>query len=123
MHGSCATANGGGVDLDRAMFLENRTIDIGNGAQRRRLRVDAETFYIEDLWTRTPSTQYIDVEEEIGDGVPRDIELKFVNIGGELALYWRETYQHQQYHQGVFRIGADSLAPWCRGIGGFTTDR
>lgn len=123
LHGSCRTDNGRYVDLDRAMFLENRTIDVGEGAQRRRIRVEAETFYIEDLWSRTPSTRYLEVEEEIGDGVLRDIELKLVSVEGELALYWRETYQHQQYRQGVMRIGAEGLIRWCNGFGGTTRDR
>lgn len=122
-YGSCETATGEYVDLGRAMFLENRSLEVRDGALTRVLRLDGETFSIATLQAGTSSSRLHDIDEEIGDGSRRDMDLKFVYLDGSLALYWRETYQHQQYQQGLFRIQGDSILFWCIGIGGITTER
>jgi hypothetical protein len=123
LQGSCLTPSGVSVDLDRAMFLENRAIDVQEGNIRRRIRAVGRTFYAETLWDTTPTTYYTDVDTEVSEASPPDIELKLVYVEGTLALYWRETYQHRQYRQGLFHIEGEHIARWCEGIGGVTTDR
>jgi hypothetical protein len=34
------------------------------------------------------------------------------------VLYWRETFQHRIYGQGLFRVVGQSLEPFCEGRAG-----
>jgi hypothetical protein len=122
LQGSCRTENGEFVDLGQAMFLENRAIDLEEDSERRRLRIEGYTFYVDFPWRESPVTYYHHIHYLIDPGAPPDIELKFVYVEGVLALYWRETYQHRQYRQGLFHIEGADLSPWCEGTGGMTQE-
>jgi hypothetical protein len=50
-----------------------------------------------------------------------DIQLKLVTFEGALALYWRETYLHRTYRQGLFEIQGMRASPLCEGAGGVTS--
>jgi hypothetical protein len=121
--GSCATSTGQDVDLQRVMFLENRSLDIRTGSTLRRVSVDRETLYIETVSSTPPVTRYHEIDTQISESAPPDIELTLVVLGETIGVFWRETYQHQQYHQGIFQIEQDRISQLCSGIGGQTTER
>lgn len=61
-----------------------------------------------------------------------DIRLSFVYIGGNLGVYWRETFENRPFKQGIFTFGDKwltrierdlqnvelELKPLCHGSGG-----
>lgn len=116
---SCVSA-GGPVDMSRLWFLENRSVDVLN----RRIRLGRQSLGIELLDATPPRTHVYDIPwmvSEGGEAGDPDIELKLVLLDGQLAVYWRETYQHRQYRQGLFRVEDSRLVPWCEGMGGIYT--
>lgn len=56
------------------------------------------------------------------NGIPgaraMDVELAFVVIDGELALFWRETYRNRFYQQGLIGVSTEGLSLLCTGRGG-----
>lgn len=47
-----------------------------------------------------------------------DVIASFVKVGDVVSIYWRETYLHRSYRQGVLGIGADGLYALCQGAAG-----
>jgi hypothetical protein len=114
--GFCRTGQGEFLDLNRVLFLENRSVTPSHG-EARRIRVDGEVLSIERL-SSSPRTYTYSIDDEINETAPPDVDLKLVIVDGELAVYWRETFRHTQYRQGIFRIVGERISPWCEGLGG-----
>lgn len=124
--GECVGGNGR-IDLHRVMFLENRTLVVDGGTGPLRLRLEDETFYSEEIGERSERRTYINqIDAMVQPGENLDIELKFALVNNRLVLYWRETYQHRFYRQGLLTIegrplfGGDDqvMTPLCAGRGG-----
>ncbi len=52
------------------------------------------------------------------EGASADVELKLGLYEQQIVLYWRETYRHRIYRQGLFRFEGQALVPMCEGEGG-----
>jgi hypothetical protein len=61
----------------------------------------------------------VDFIEEHYELVNPDIDLSFVLINNELSIYWKETYLHRAYRQGIVAIRRDTVVAVCDGFGGF----
>lgn len=119
--GVCSTGNLV-VDLDKYIFLaENEVRQIGdkNGIY---LKVDGENIYIVQKEKVEKSSIVFNADSVIdGDDGPRlDIDLSLVLNSdlSEVMVYWRETYKHRRFRQGLIRVAGMKAIPFCEGEGG-----
>lgn len=115
--GSCL-ANGSPIDLRRVLFAENRSLDINDRNGVIRLRLDRELLKIERPEDPGRGTLTIPIAYEIDRGSDLDIRIQFAILDGKLMLYWRETFLHQTYRQGLFEISGENIIRFCEGRGG-----
>ena len=107
--GSCESS-AGRIDMQRVMFLENRTLDVDGGTGPLRLRLDGETFYSDEIGEHSRHRTYFDkIDALIRPDQDLDIDLKFAFVNGRLMLYWRETYQHRFYRHGLVSLEGRAL--------------
>lgn len=117
--GSCSTQNGF-VDLRRVAFLENRSIDTESPTGTIRISVSEESVDIQSIGEGSNHRTFVhDLGDQLGRGLDIDIELKLGILEGNLVVYWRETFQHKSYRQGLFTVAPPNLMPLCEGRGGF----
>lgn len=117
--GSCTSADGP-VDLSRLWYLENRSVEVAN----HRVGLGPQSVGITILDATPVRTHHYDIPRMVSEGGPAgdpDVELKLVVLDGQLAVYWRETYRHRMYRQGLFRVNGARLVRWCEGMGGIYT--
>lgn len=50
-----------------------------------------------------------------------DIEISFAWVNSELGVYWKESFLHKPYMQGVFMLKNNQLEFYCQGTGGVTS--
>ncbi len=109
------------VDLTRIIIHERRWLDVFSAHGRTRVRVQGESVAFVRLEGDQRTTSFnlgdiLDGESGI------DIELRIASVENQLAVYWRETFQHRIYRQGLLRIAEEGLLPWCEGRGGISSD-
>ena len=106
------------VSLAQITYILNRELDLGDGADRNRVVLRDQTITFRRL-TRDDSVISIDIGAVVArDGQDADVIITLGSYQGATVLYWRETFLHRQYRQGVFRINDSRLIPLCEGIGG-----
>lgn len=113
--GSCL-GDKGIFELRRIMFLTNRTIDI-DSAGKFRVTLDRQKVKIQRLSGASGGEVHIVNVGNIISGEP-DIVLTLGILDNRPVLYWRETFLHRRYRQGVFSIVGQSLVLLCQGSGG-----
>lgn len=116
--GSCLRA-GKPEELSRILFLENRAIELADRNKMRRVSLVGQSVRIENL-SATDGTVHV---TRMGSIVSKgqddaDISLKLALLNGKSFVYWRETYQHRLYRQGLFEIIDHKLVLFCEGYGG-----
>jgi hypothetical protein len=117
--GDCVGAQDRAVDLRKVMFLENRSLDLERGDETVRVTLRGERVELVKLGARSDGGIYsTNIGDEVEPADDLDVELKLAYVSGEAALYWKETYQHRIYRQGVFRFVGDRVQKLCEGRGG-----
>lgn len=106
----------GPIDLRDVLFLQNRAVDRGE----RRISIEYDQVLIATHAGEQRRTYYFDLNTMIDETEPPDIDLTLVLVDGELAVYWRETFQHRMYRQGIYAINDLRLEALCDGVGGMT---
>jgi hypothetical protein len=127
--GSCLAPAQPPVDLRGVMLLQNRELTLDSDAGPVRISVEGQRFRLDVL----DSDDRRHIVGNVGDTVSgADDRLDvFVTLGmrdGQPILYWRETYQHRSFRQGLLTIDlgavnadwAHVLKPLCEGMGGVT---
>lgn len=113
--GACLV-NGGDNIIPQALFLENRSVSNINNTglnvsiHGERVRIFSDT----DQGRNTRIDWLVDQSADL------DIDLKFAIYRDEVVLFWRETYRHRIFRQGMFRLEGESLVSICTGRGGST---
>ena len=116
--GSCR-AQGRDIDLTRVDFLENRSIERESPNGPVRVEISVQSVSIELIGTQSNHPMIVhDIRRAIEHGQDLDIDLKLGYLDRDLVLYWRETFQHRTYRQGLFTVSPPSLVPLCEGRGG-----
>jgi len=100
------------------LFIENSDIPWTGADGETRARIGRQTLYIDRDGELGVETSWQIIAEEIDPDASLDLDLKFVLIDGAIGLYWRETFQHRMYRQGVFRFTWGQLTKVCEGRGG-----
>lgn len=116
IEGSCGSG-ADSVDLQRVVFSSNTKITSGYGESFREVSIRGERLIITRMLGGEISSRVIDIGDIVGDGNPIDISLEFT-VGDRLGIYWRETFQHQSYRQGLFFIDGDGVIYRCEGAAG-----
>jgi hypothetical protein len=119
--GTCE-GQGRSFDLGLLMTLENRTIQIDRPDGRIQVRINGEHFFIERVREAATQTLFgVNTGNEVDPHADLDVELKLAYFEGQLVIYWKETFQHKIYRQGLFKVEADHLSLICTGRGGITS--
>jgi len=117
--GDCASNQK--VDLNTMLVLENKMLDYVDKGVRYRIVLQGENVTISNLSEPGPRKVSLNVGSEVDAGKDLDVELKLVILENALMVYWRETFQHKVYQQGLIKVSGDRLIFYCRGHGGFTS--
>lgn len=113
---------GRSFDLRRLMMLENRTVDIDGPNGTLRVRLDEEHLFIDAVSGAATQTVFgVNIGDEIDPHEDLDVELKLGYFEGGLVVYWKETFQHRIYRQGLFSIEGERISILCVGNAGVTT--
>jgi hypothetical protein len=119
--GSCI-ANARPVDLDQLLILQNSSARMDTKRGYNRVRVSGETVYVDihDAGQdRASKTVVHRMDSRIEPDADVDVIVALAMFETHLVIYWKESFLHRSYRQGVFRIGADaSIEPLCEGRGG-----
>ncbi len=124
--GSCLTPDRRPLDLREVMLLRNRELITTDAAGRYRLILEEPKVLVRDEAAPEGSFSVIDVRYALEgpEGDP-DIFLILGLLDGRPVVYWRETYQHRSFRQGLFAVSPDLttthkrvLTPICEGRGG-----
>ena len=125
--GSCMNPRGSPIDIRRVMLLQNRELVLDSSVGRVRIVLDGQRFRLHRL--NSPNDEH--VAGNIGDRVRQSDDRAdvFVTLGfldDRPVVYWRETYQHRSFRQGLLNIEPEAmnanwsrvLTPLCEGRGG-----
>ena len=114
--GSCKGA-AGNLDMQEVMFLENRSIDWKFPTKKIRVWLDRDKLHTSDPADPSTGVTFLGVNYLL-KGDP-DIVLKLAVQDGRLLVYWRETFQHRVFRQGLFVVLEDGrLDGLCEGRAG-----
>jgi len=118
--GTCE-AGGRSYNLNRLMLLENQAVEIDG--PHGPLRVSVAEEYVQ-IYTAGSGPARAVYATNIGEAADPhgdlDVELKLGYFDGALVVFWKETFRHRIYRQGIFRIAGESVTPLCAGHGGVT---
>lgn len=118
--GNCRSSDAA-VDLGRMMVLENERLEIdGEGGRPTRVALQGGSVRFEHLDGDRGSYGF-SIGDIVGGDEPLDVELRLALAEGQLAIFWRETFQHRIYRQGLLKIVGGELVRWCEGRGGVTS--
>lgn len=125
--GSCGKPGGGFIDLRTVVFSQDRELLLSSSIGRHRLLLVGQKFRFETSDSRDDDGhEFGDVGHLVGEaGGQADLFLTLGSLEGHPVLYWRETYQHRLFRQGLFNISPGALkgmgsvlVPFCEGRGG-----
>jgi hypothetical protein len=118
--GSCI-GHKGPIALAQVMFLENRVLNWEGASTPIRISLSRQSASIKLLKAPKGDTFVHNIGVLVGDGtVEPDIYLKIAIFDKKPMIYWRETYQHRIYRQGIFAVSGHKLVRLCEGEGGET---
>ena len=119
--GNCVAREGTSFDLGKLLFLKTDSVIVERPLETLRISIKGERVEIEDLRSRQEGAYVTNIAGEVEPKVDLDVELKLAMMTGSLVVYWKETYQHRIYRQGLFRFVNGRPAAVCEGRGGSTS--
>jgi hypothetical protein len=121
----------GSVDLRRISFLRRPYAILPGMTGPIRISIDGENLLAKEVGRRSRQREFYDnIGYQVDENDDLDVELRLARVHGRLSVYWRETYRHRIYRQGLFEIHPDelfrdtsrALALICEGRGGARTE-
>jgi hypothetical protein len=119
--GDCRTPQGASLDLGKVLFLETKSVIIEGVSETYRVVIEGERVKIYDLKPKREGFYVTNIAYEVAPREDLDIKIKLAYISGELVLYWKETFEHQIYRQGLFHFVNARPVALCEGRGGSTS--
>jgi hypothetical protein len=113
--GSCQRENGSYLPLNKMLVLEADELTLDEPLPNTRLAVRRENVHV----TRNGATTTYNVPTALAGDDSIDLTLRLVTLEGDLLIYWRETFLHQRFRQGLMRLTTLGLQQVCQGMGGF----
>ncbi len=111
-YGSCLNA-AGAVDMSRVWHLNNESVAVGD----RVVRSSGESVVI-DLPNGSMLVLHVGLSLSEERGRDLDLNLSLAALDGEVMVYWRETFQHRVYEQGLLKVVGDDVQIYCSGAAG-----
>jgi hypothetical protein len=113
----------GPVDLENLLYLKNREIKEKSNGIISIIKIAREAIHIEKYDNKKALDQRIvlDVDADVAARLKEDdvdINIDFVLVDNDLAVFWKETYEHQPYRLGIYKIVDDDISFFCDGRGG-----
>jgi hypothetical protein len=108
------------VGMSTLLLLENRSVEVAEGAARWRITVGDIVVRVEKLLglDANQTTSIFEVRRMIDERSTLDVDIKLGILEGELVLHWRETFKHRSYRFGLFRFSNGKFLSLCTGTGG-----
>lgn len=120
--GNCIDARQRSVDLHELYFLSSPTAVIESRNGSFQVTLAGEHVEVSRVGQISGGGVYktnIGYEVEPRDDL--DVELKLAYLTGNPVIYWKETYRHRIYRQGLFRVVDMGVEAICQGKGGVTS--
>lgn len=118
--GFCKTKKGRFIDLSKLLFIRNKVIP--NGIFNKKyssISIREEKL----VYLNSDNTEEIvDLNFYVGSEDDFDISSTFALSEGQLYLYWRQTFIHRSYYQGLLKIDKAKVSQYCYGSGGVDYD-
>jgi len=115
-------SDAGSIDIGSLTFLKKTSAKLRSGSTPTiRVTIVRDTVVIDDIAKPNAGELVYNVPAIVSKGEDPDLSVHLVLLSGDLAIYWRETFQNRQYRQGVFAILEGKLVLICEGIGGIST--
>jgi len=114
-YGSCIGSERS-VDMSQVSISKSRTYR-PSARRGHAMTIKGDQVEIDLSATEGRGTVKVIVVPLIVGGDP-DVELRWARYEGSTFLYWRETYQHRAYRQGLLKITDRNIEPLCEGRGG-----
>ncbi|MCE3252336.1 MAG: hypothetical protein K0Q67_1346 [Cellvibrio sp.] len=106
--------------MEDVIFIKNESIKYRHENKFIFLKINDENIKISetiDSKIDPDSEKIVQIDSLIGDNDP-DINLTLILLDGEYGVYWRETFQHKKYRQGIYKYEGNSLVSVCAGEAG-----
>ena len=103
-------------DLSNIIFIENQAITLESAVSKFEFSIDGESIKVSQHGQ--DYVKVVDIGYEVEPKKDIDIELKFAFLDHNFVLYWKETYQHRIYRQGLFQLTGGNIQFLCKGEGG-----
>ncbi len=121
--GTCLYPDGE-IYLNEVLFVENRIVKKRSTDSYTLTKLVKDSVEIEKVSNRGQTLS--DVRLNVRDAVLErnnlqdiKIELQFIVLDGEVAIYWKDASATNKYRQGVFKLRDGRLECYCQGKGGF----
>lgn len=117
--GSCI-GDKGAIDLQTVLFIRNQSVTIDGETVAR---LDRQSVRMSSAMKGPQKQVHVyNISSLVSNnGDSPDIYLEFALLAGRPHIYWRETYQHRLYRQGLFEIDGFSITPLCEGYSDVST--
>lgn len=119
--GDCLSSAGISFDLEKLLFIETESVIVQGPVETFRITIEGEHVRIADLKPKRDGIYITNIAYEVAPRDDLDVKLKLAFISGDFVLYWKETFEHQIYRQGLFRFVKARPFALCEGKGGSTS--
>jgi hypothetical protein len=103
------------------MLLENHAVEVDGPQGPLRVSISGEYLLIDTTGPLPPRAVYAtNISDAVDPNADLDVELKLGYFEGTLVAFWKETFRHRMYRQGLLRILGETVTPLCEGRGGIT---
>lgn len=106
--------------MENVIFIKNKSVKYRYADKFIVLKIKDENIKISAI-TETniepDSERIINIDNLVGDS-DLDVSLTLILLDGEYGVYWRETFQHKKYRQGIYKFEGAGLVSVCAGEAG-----
>ena len=114
--GTCRGAQD--IDLSSIKAFEEEQMEVSGPGFNVTLQIVGEE--IIQRWAEPHARTTLHSIEDFVLGASGDVDVvgRFVEVGGQIMIFWRETYLHRSYRLGLIGVSAHGLYSVCQGGAG-----
>lgn len=119
-YGVCKTKNES-INMKELLYLKNDEIKFPSKNMTLKIKGEAIRFELYNKVGEVTKTLITDLGADLAERYNKDdidINIEFIFLNKNPAIYWRETYQHQIYRLGIYTIQDNRIEFYCDGVGG-----